>query len=120
MLKLLVAFLFYAAVNGAGIESFVGEQVDMNAEEISSEFVSGVDNRKLNNRPNIAKLVENNHRLDTLEAALEATGLDSTLKGSGPFTVFAPTDAVSLILLSYFFKVFILLNNSNNLAPGIR
>jgi uncharacterized surface protein with fasciclin (FAS1) repeats len=28
----------------------------------------------------------------TLTAALEAAGLVSTLKGSGPFTVFAPTD----------------------------
>ena len=30
---------------------------------------------------------------DTLIAALEATGLDDDLKGPGPFTVFAPTDA---------------------------
>lgn len=29
----------------------------------------------------------------TLTAALTAAGLDETLKGSGPFTVFAPTDA---------------------------
>ena len=29
----------------------------------------------------------------TLTAALEAAGLDETLKGPGPFTVFAPTDA---------------------------
>lgn len=29
----------------------------------------------------------------TLVAALEATGLDATLSGNGPFTVFAPTDA---------------------------
>jgi len=29
----------------------------------------------------------------TLAAALEAAGLVETLKGSGPFTVFAPTDA---------------------------
>jgi uncharacterized surface protein with fasciclin (FAS1) repeats len=30
---------------------------------------------------------------DTLAAALEAGGLVGTLKGEGPFTVFAPTDA---------------------------
>ncbi len=30
---------------------------------------------------------------DTLVGALEATGLDVTLSGDGPFTVFAPTDA---------------------------
>ena len=28
----------------------------------------------------------------TLKAAVDAAGLDSTLKGEGPFTVFAPTD----------------------------
>ena len=31
-------------------------------------------------------------RFETLVAALEATDLDSTLKGEGPYTVFAPTD----------------------------
>jgi len=30
---------------------------------------------------------------DTLVAAVKAAGLESTLRGSGPFTVFAPTDA---------------------------
>src|SRR5690349_17949968 len=29
----------------------------------------------------------------TLATALQAAGLDETLKGPGPFTVFAPTDA---------------------------
>lgn len=32
-------------------------------------------------------------RFTTLVAALQATGLDAALQGSGPFTVFAPTDA---------------------------
>ncbi len=32
-------------------------------------------------------------QFNTLAAALEAAGLSSTLKGDGPFTVFAPTDA---------------------------
>ena len=32
-------------------------------------------------------------QFNTLAAALEAGGLVDTLKGSGPFTVFAPTDA---------------------------
>lgn len=34
-----------------------------------------------------------NDDFDTLVAALTATGLDEALQGSGPFTVFAPTDA---------------------------
>ena len=33
-----------------------------------------------------------NGSFTTLVAALEATGLDETLSGEGPFTVFAPTD----------------------------
>ncbi len=32
-------------------------------------------------------------RFSTLAAALERTGLDRVLKGAGPFTLFAPTDA---------------------------
>ena len=32
-------------------------------------------------------------QFDTLAAALDAAGLVETLKGDGPFTVFAPTDA---------------------------
>src|ERR687894_1406399 len=32
-------------------------------------------------------------QFETLAAALKAAGLVDTLKGSGPFTVFAPTDA---------------------------
>ncbi len=43
----------------------------------------------------IASLVRRSSMFDTLEAALEATGLDKTLEGPGPFTVFAPTDKVS-------------------------
>lgn len=34
----------------------------------------------------------NNGQFNTLVAALQAAGLTETLKGSGPFTVFAPTD----------------------------
>ncbi|MDZ4760508.1 MAG: fasciclin domain-containing protein [Alphaproteobacteria bacterium] len=32
-------------------------------------------------------------QFNTLVAALQAAGLESTLRGPGPFTVFAPTDA---------------------------
>ena len=35
---------------------------------------------------------------NTLVSALEATGLDSTLSGAGPFTVFAPPDAAFAVL----------------------
>lgn len=38
-------------------------------------------------------LVENDERFGTLADALRRTGLDATLRDSGPFTLFAPTDA---------------------------
>jgi hypothetical protein len=40
----------------------------------------------------IVETAEADGNFTTLISALEATGLNSTLKGSGPFTVFAPTD----------------------------
>jgi len=40
----------------------------------------------------IVETAEAEGNFTTLISALEATGLNSTLKGSGPFTVFAPTD----------------------------
>jgi uncharacterized surface protein with fasciclin (FAS1) repeats len=33
------------------------------------------------------------NRFDLLVKAIEAAGLEDTLRGDGPFTVFAPTDA---------------------------
>lgn len=41
-----------------------------------------------------------NGSFTTLVAALQAAGLDDDLKGAGPFTVFAPTDAAFADLLS--------------------
>jgi uncharacterized surface protein with fasciclin (FAS1) repeats len=41
---------------------------------------------------NIVEIAVNDGRFETLVTALTATGLDETLRGDGPFTVFAPTD----------------------------
>ncbi len=43
--------------------------------------------------PDIVDTAVNAGSFNTLAAALEAAGLVDTLKGDGPFTVFAPTDA---------------------------
>ncbi|MEO7426379.1 MAG: fasciclin domain-containing protein [Fibrobacteria bacterium] len=40
----------------------------------------------------ITEIVVADARFDTLEAAVKAAGLAGTLSGTGPFTVFAPTD----------------------------
>ena len=42
-----------------------------------------------------------NGSFKTLVAAVKAAGLVDTLKGKGPFTVFAPTDAAFAKLLNY-------------------
>ena len=42
---------------------------------------------------NIVQIAESNRDFSTLVSAVKAAGLVSTLEGSGPFTVFAPTNA---------------------------
>lgn len=42
---------------------------------------------------NIVQIAEHNPQLSTLVVALKAAGLVHTLEGSGPFTVFAPTNS---------------------------
>jgi uncharacterized surface protein with fasciclin (FAS1) repeats len=46
-----------------------------------------------NNQKNIVDTAIETGQFKTLEAALSAAGLVNTVKGPGPFTVFAPTDA---------------------------
>ncbi|MEA5600864.1 fasciclin domain-containing protein [Nostoc sp. UHCC 0252] len=41
---------------------------------------------------NIIETATNNGSFTTLVAAIQAAGLEGTLNGNGPFTVFAPTD----------------------------
>ncbi|MEH2136673.1 fasciclin domain-containing protein [Nostoc sp.] len=41
---------------------------------------------------NIIDTANNNGSFKTLVAAIQAAGLEGTLNGNGPFTVFAPTD----------------------------
>lgn len=44
-------------------------------------------------RGDIATIVSQNKQFSTLAKAIDAAGLTQTLKGPGPFTVFAPTNA---------------------------
>jgi uncharacterized surface protein with fasciclin (FAS1) repeats len=43
--------------------------------------------------PDIVDIAASNGNFKTLVAAVQAAGLEDTLRGPGPFTVFAPTDA---------------------------
>ena len=57
---------------------------------ISSVFA--VENPSTSDSSDIVDTAVNNDQLKTLVSALKAAGLVDTLKGDGPFTVFAPTD----------------------------
>ncbi|MBE9004769.1 fasciclin domain-containing protein [Fortiea sp. LEGE XX443] len=46
-----------------------------------------------NQKQNVVTLAESNSSFKILTQALKAAGLTETLKGAGPFTIFAPTDA---------------------------
>jgi uncharacterized surface protein with fasciclin (FAS1) repeats len=47
----------------------------------------------MESEPDIVDIAASNGSFNTLVAAVTAAGLVETLKGEGPFTVFAPTDA---------------------------
>jgi uncharacterized surface protein with fasciclin (FAS1) repeats len=49
---------------------------------------------------NVVQIAESNPDFSTLVSAVQAAGLVSTLEGSGPFTVFAPTNAAFAALPS--------------------
>lgn len=51
-----------------------------------------VDQQKTMVSKDIVDIAVGDNRFETLVAALQAAGLVDTLKGQGPFTVFAPTD----------------------------
>jgi uncharacterized surface protein with fasciclin (FAS1) repeats len=46
----------------------------------------------MDNKLNIIETAEKAGKFTTFTKALTATGLDETLKGDGPFTIFAPSD----------------------------
>ena len=47
----------------------------------------------MNSQPDIVDIAASDDQFSTLVAAVTAAGLVDTLKGDGPFTVFAPTNA---------------------------
>jgi uncharacterized surface protein with fasciclin (FAS1) repeats len=49
--------------------------------------------------PTVLGVAQSNPQFSVLAEAVTAAGLDSTLNGAGPFTVFAPTDAAFTALL---------------------
>ena len=60
----------------------------------------GSDGPPLDLRSDVVQLAQSNADLSILVEAVSAAGLVDTLKGAGPFTVFAPTNAAFAALLS--------------------
>ncbi len=65
----------------------------MSQSTIASPNKSGVPVSKKVSKNTLVDVASTNGSFKTLTAALKAAGLVDTLKGNGPFTVFAPTDA---------------------------
>ncbi len=74
----------------------------------STAFLTSCDDDDDSAPLNIVELAQATPELSTLVAALQQTGLDATLTGAGPFTVFAPTNSA--------FQQFLADNNFNDLT----
>lgn len=79
-----------AVLDGGDIEADGGANT-----EPGEDAGDGGDTQDL---PTIAALVEGNAEFTVLASALADTGLDETLAGDGPYTVFAPTDEAFAML----------------------
>jgi hypothetical protein len=107
MFKFLLLSLVAVEIAASGLDIYPHSALPDDINEADSSLTS----RQLKNLPTIAKLVDDNSSFDTLAAALKATGLDTTLKGAGPFTVLAPTDKVRLV--STLLSIYAPRSNSN-------
>ena len=58
----------------------------------TSVFLAGCAEEPAQEEMNIVETAVDAESFETLVLALQSTGLDETLSGEGPFTVFAPTD----------------------------
>lgn len=60
---------------------------------VSMLFIGTHQTNAMHHSKTIVAVAEHVGGFDTLVAAIKAAGLEETLAGKGPFTVFAPTDA---------------------------
>ena len=59
----------------------------------AAALLAGCSGMMAGDEPDIVDIAAANDQFSTLVAAVDAAGLVETLKGDGPFTVFAPTNA---------------------------
>lgn len=94
-------------LNGPVDISVFADQVFLNGEaeflQINVDATNGVihtiDEVLLPPEEKITTLLDDEENLSTLRAALQRTGLDNTLAGQGPYTLFAPTNSAFDLLL---------------------
>ena len=67
---------------------------------LASPLLTACDDSSDNGPGNLIDVARGQAQFSTLVAAVEAAGLTSTLQGTGPFTLFAPTDRKSTRLNS--------------------
>ncbi len=72
---------------------YVSEMVLKDVLGLTINYDEGKANVKLESKKDIIDTALASGEFTTLAAALQSAGLIDTLKGTGPFTVFAPTDA---------------------------
>lgn len=82
--------LFVAALLGIGTISGIA---CMNSSEAGAGTAGPVTDAPVSGQKDIVDTAVAAGQFNTLASALTAAGLVDTLKGTGPFTVFAPTDA---------------------------
>ncbi|HOW14701.1 fasciclin domain-containing protein [Methanosarcina sp.] len=97
MLIAVVLFASGCAGPAEEVENETGEVVEEVTEEAGSiveeaEDIAGENETEAAPDKNIIQTAEDAGSFTTLITAIKAAGLEETLSGEGPFTVFAPTD----------------------------
>jgi uncharacterized surface protein with fasciclin (FAS1) repeats len=93
-LALLLSFALVTAACGDDSDDSAGESADAPAStEAPNDMTTAPPETMPEGEADIVDTAVAAGDFTTLAAALEAAGLVETLKGEGPFTVFAPTDA---------------------------
>lgn len=91
MKKLTIA-LASAATLAIAACSGPAEETDTMAPD-STAMNDGMTDGTMTNEGNIVQVAQNNPEFSTLVSAVTSAGLGETLSGTGPYTVFAPTNA---------------------------
>ncbi|HMS49932.1 MAG TPA: fasciclin domain-containing protein [Candidatus Saccharibacteria bacterium] len=89
--KVAIISVVVLAVLGGGL-FLVNNNKDDSKKDASSSQTETTKQDTMNSK-NIVEVASGNPDFSTLVAAIKAAGLVDTLSGSGPFTVFAPTNA---------------------------